>query len=100
MEAIEFANTPQPLQSPRLQLRPALAHTHKVAADMRPAECQDQQAILHLSHCLVRAVAIDHQHATGPGGVMIFWNVMTSRYIQDVHHRIVAAEGPQPPTEA
>jgi len=41
MPPIQVANASQPLQGPRLQFGPALAHTHKVAADMCPAEHQD-----------------------------------------------------------
>src|SRR5260370_13967977 len=97
---IQVANASQPFQGPRLQLRPSLANTQKVAADMRRAEYQDQGAVLHLEHGFISAVAIHHEHAAGLGWVMIFWHLMATRVIQDVHHGIFAVEDPQPPTKA
>jgi hypothetical protein len=74
---IEITHATQPCQGPGLQLRPTLAHTHKVAADMRPAEHQDQGAVLHLEHGFRGALAIDHEHAAGLGWVMILRHRMT-----------------------
>ena len=97
IQAIKFANAPEPLQSPGFQLRPPLADAHKITAHMRPAKGQEQRALFHLSHRFIAAVPIYQEHAAGVFREVIFRNVVAAEGIQDVHHRIAAAKHPQPP---
>ena len=97
IETIQLANAAQPPKSPGRQLRVAFAHSHKVAADVRPTECQQQLSLFDLLHRFVAAVAIDHHHTQHGVGKVRLRHIVTAARIEYINDGIFACEQPQPP---
>ena len=100
VEPIEHANPPQPLQGPRLELRPPLADPDEVAPHVGPAERQDDHPVLDPAHRLVGRIAIDHQHAARLGPIVVLGDRVTATGIQQIDHRVRTQHDPQPPAVA
>ncbi len=100
VQPIQDANLPQPLQGPRLELRPPLADPDEVAPHMVPAKRQDDHPVLDPAHRLVGRRAIDHQHPARLGLRVVLGDRVTAAGIQQRDHRVRTQHGPQPPAVA
>ena len=100
VEPIQGADQPQPLQGPRLELRPPLADSDEVAPHMGPAERQDDHPVLDPAHRLVGRIAIHHQHPARLGPIVVLGDRVTAAGIQQIDHRVRTQHDPQPPAVA